>query len=186
MKLSLHVHESRLGEVLFAVDAEGALHRLEFLGLPPIEGKRERVLAELAKQGNEIVWDAAPARHAAERLDAFLAGEREDLGLTLSPSGTPFQRQVWTALERIPFGETISYAELARRIGNPKACRAVARANATNPISLAIPCHRVIGSDGSLTGYGGGMAVKRALIALERGEPLAEQTQLAFGEAQET
>jgi methylated-DNA-[protein]-cysteine S-methyltransferase len=88
----------------------------------------------------------------------------------LAPQGTPFQQQVWRALCDIPYGETTSYGELARRIGNPNAVRAVGLANGSNPIAIIIPCHRVIGSNGSLTGYGGGLPIKKALLALERGQ----------------
>ena len=88
--------------------------------------------------------------------------------LTLSPEGTPFYREVWRELERIPYGRTISYGRLARRLGKPGAARAVGTANGRNPLPIVIPCHRVIGSDGSLTGYGGGLRFKRALLELER------------------
>jgi len=88
----------------------------------------------------------------------------------VAPEGTAFQRSVWCELQRIPYGETISYGELARRVGNPKAVRAVGLANGSNPIAILIPCHRVIGSDGSLVGYGGGLPIKQALLALERGQ----------------
>ena len=83
-------------------------------------------------------------------------------------SGTAFQRKVWAALREIPYGETATYGEIAARIGNPRACRAVGTANHNNPISIVVPCHRVIGADGGLTGYGGGLAVKAYLLALER------------------
>jgi methylated-DNA-[protein]-cysteine S-methyltransferase len=97
----------------------------------------------------------------------YFDGNLREFDLRLQPSGTPFQLQVWKALREIPYGETISYAELARRIGKPRAVRAVGAANGKNPLSIVIPCHRVIGSDGSLTGYGGGMENKKYLLALE-------------------
>jgi methylated-DNA-[protein]-cysteine S-methyltransferase len=103
-------------------------------------------------------------------LDAYFAGRLRVFKTPLAFEGTPFQRQVWTELCRIPYGETISYMELANRIGNPKAVRAVGLANGANPIAIIVPCHRVIGANGSLTGYGGGLPIKRALLALERGE----------------
>jgi methylated-DNA-[protein]-cysteine S-methyltransferase len=93
------------------------------------------------------------------------------IDLPVAPQGTAFQRAVWLELQRIRYGETISYGELARRLGNPKAVRAVGLANGSNPISIVIPCHRVIGSNGSLVGYGGGLPVKQSLLALERGQP---------------
>ena len=106
------------------------------------------------------------------QLAAYFAGELRQFDVRVAPAGTMFQQSVWAELQRIPYGETISYAELARRIGNPDAVRAVGLANGANPISIVIPCHRVIGSNGSLTGYGGGLPVKRALIALETGQKL--------------
>jgi methylated-DNA-[protein]-cysteine S-methyltransferase len=103
-----------------------------------------------------------------DQLGDYFAGRRRDFDLPLAPSGTEFQRRVWAALREIPYGETGSYLELATRIGNPKSCRAVGLANGRNPIAVIVPCHRVIGADGSLTGYGGGMERKRVLLDLER------------------
>ncbi len=105
---------------------------------------------------------------ARSQFDAYFAGSLRDFDLPLSPAGTPFQKSVWQALRGIDYGETISYAELARRIGNPRAVRAVGMANGTNPLSIIVPCHRVIGADGSLTGYGGGLPAKKFLLDLER------------------
>ncbi len=104
---------------------------------------------------------------AARQLEEYFAGERRAFDLVLRPGGTDFQRRVWKALTEIPYGETVSYAELAKRIDNPNACRAVGLANGRNPISILVPCHRVIGSDGSLTGYAGGVDRKRWLLAHE-------------------
>ena len=95
---------------------------------------------------------------------------RRDFTVTLAPAGTAFQLRVWRALLDIPYGETTSYGELARRLGQPTASRAVGLANGSNPLPVIIPCHRVIGANGSLTGYGGGLPIKQALLALERGE----------------
>ena len=100
-------------------------------------------------------------------LDAYFSGRDEPFDVPLAPMGTPFQREVWSALREIPFGATASYAEIATRIGRPRAVRAVGAANARNPIAIFVPCHRVIGADGSLTGYAGGLERKRALLALE-------------------
>jgi methylated-DNA-[protein]-cysteine S-methyltransferase len=105
------------------------------------------------------------ALHAA--LDAYFSGRHVPFVVPLAPVGTPFQREVWTALREIPFGATASYAEIAKRIGRPRAVRAVGAANARNPIAIFVPCHRVIGTNGSLTGYAGGLERKRALLALE-------------------
>jgi len=112
--------------------------------------------------------DAAPLKEAIRQLRAYFAGELEDFNLPLAPQGTPFQQRVWKLLCDIPYGKTISYGELARRSGNPKASRAVGLANGSNPIPIIIPCHRVIGSDGKLTGYGGGLPIKEKLLALEK------------------
>lgn len=112
--------------------------------------------------------DVSPLLDEAEaQLQAYFAGVRTTFDLPLAPKGTPFQRAVWDALRAIPFGETRTYAQIAAAVGNPKACRAVGLANNRNPIAILIPCHRVIGANGSLTGYAGGLAVKKALLALE-------------------
>jgi methylated-DNA-[protein]-cysteine S-methyltransferase len=109
----------------------------------------------------------APFDAARDQLDAYFAGELERFDLPLAAAGTPFQLRVWDELQRIPFGETISYSELAERIGNPRTVRAVGLANGRNPISIIVPCHRVIGADGSLVGYGGGLERKRWLLEHE-------------------
>jgi methylated-DNA-[protein]-cysteine S-methyltransferase len=114
------------------------------------------------------IESAAPFAEAVRQLDAYFAGTLHRFDLPLAPKGTPFQQQVWRALLDIPYGETVSYAELARRIGRPSAVRAVGAANGQNPLSIVIPCHRVIGSDGRLVGYGGGLPAKSALLALEQ------------------
>lgn len=111
--------------------------------------------------------DPAPFAAAIAQLDAYFAGERRTFDLDLTPRGTDFQLRVWTLLQEIPWGETISYSELARRAGNPAACRAVGAANGRNPLPIVIPCHRVVGSNGTLTGYAGGLAAKKALLELE-------------------
>lgn len=111
--------------------------------------------------------DAFPK--VVDQLEAYFARELTDFDVPMELEGTPFQRQVWAALCDIPYGETISYGELARRIGKPNASRAVGLANGRNPIGIIVPCHRVIGANGTLTGYGGGLGRKRALLELERG-----------------
>ena len=107
-------------------------------------------------------------KETIRQLRAYFSGKLEQFDLPLAPEGTPFQLEVWRRLCEIPYGETISYGELARRIGNPNASRAVGLANGSNPIAIIIPCHRVIGSNGKLTGYGGGLPIKERLLALER------------------
>ena len=104
---------------------------------------------------------------AADQLNEFFAGQRKEFDVPLLFVGTDFQKTIWKELLNIPFGETVSYGEMARRIGMPKAVRAVANANGANALSIFAPCHRVIGSDHSLTGYGGGLDAKRALLELE-------------------
>jgi methylated-DNA-[protein]-cysteine S-methyltransferase len=106
---------------------------------------------------------------AVAQLTEYFDGRRRRFELSLAPQGTPFQQRVWNALLDIPYGQTISYGELASRIGQPGASRAVGLANGSNPIPIVIPCHRVIGANGKLTGYGGGLPIKQRLLALEQG-----------------
>jgi methylated-DNA-[protein]-cysteine S-methyltransferase len=148
--------ESPVGRLLLVAD-DGGLRRIDFVnGRKPVEA--------------DPLWhdDAADLRETVRQLRAYFAGELESFDLALAPQGTPFQLAVWNRLCGIPYGETISYGELARRIGNPNASRAVGLANGSNPIPIVIPCHRVIGSNGNLTGYGGGLPIKEKLLALER------------------
>ena len=112
--------------------------------------------------------DDAALAPVTEQLARYFAGELTSFEVELAPSGTPFQRAVWDALTEIPYGETRSYGEIARRVGKPRAARAVGMANNANPIAVVVPCHRVVGADGSLTGYGGGLGRKRLLLDLER------------------
>ena len=113
--------------------------------------------------------ESAPVvRDAISQLSAYFHGELTHFDLALAPSGTPFQKQVWEQLLAIPYGETASYGDLAALLGNPGASRAVGLANARNPISIVVPCHRVVGAAGQLTGYGGGLERKQALLALEQ------------------
>src|SRR5437660_8221964 len=111
--------------------------------------------------------DRAPFTEVIRQLRAYFRGELNEFDLPLAPEGTEFQLRVWNALRAIPYGETISYAQLAERLGNPRAVRAVGLANGSNPIPIIVPCHRVIGSDGSLTGFGGGLSTKQKLLDLE-------------------
>jgi methylated-DNA-[protein]-cysteine S-methyltransferase len=111
--------------------------------------------------------DGGPLPQALRQLEEYFTGKRRDFALPLRLEGTAFQRRVWNVLMEIPYGETWSYGRLARRIDNPNACRAVGLANGRNPLSILVPCHRVIGADGSLTGYGGGVERKRWLLAHE-------------------
>ena len=114
---------------------------------------------------------AEPFAEAKRQLTAYFAWQLTTFDLPLAPRGTDFQQRVWIALGGIPYGQTVSYGELARRIGQPNACRAVGLANGRNPISIIVPCHRVVGANGKLTGYSGGMGRKEALLALEKPRP---------------
>jgi methylated-DNA-[protein]-cysteine S-methyltransferase len=113
------------------------------------------------------VRDDRRLRAAVAQLDEYFAGKRTRFDLALAPRGTAFRKSVWRALQRIPYGRTSSYGEIARALGKPAASRAVGGANHHNPIAIVIPCHRVVGADGSMTGYGGGLARKELLLALE-------------------
>jgi len=128
-----------------------------------------------ARGRGEWIRDAAPVREARAQLLAYFAGERDAFDLPLAPRGTAFQCRVWQALAAIPFGATWSYAQLAQHIGQPRAVRAVGAANGRNPLPIVLPCHRVIGANGALTGFGGGLPTKAALLALERRGAAATQ-----------
>lgn len=156
-----HRFATPVGELLSLVDARGALKWLAFGGEASLPG-RER-------------WTPDAARNAAveRQLGEYFQRRRRDFDLELDPEGTRFQRRVWMELRKIPYGATVTYGELSTRLGDPRAVRAVGRANATNPIAIVIPCHRVIGADGGLVGYGGGLDVKRALLELEGAAPRA-------------
>ena len=117
-------------------------------------------------------WKKArePFRAVLEQLREYFGGSRKRFQIALKLQGTPFQRQVWQALQRIPYGRTVSYGEVAQQMGSPQASRAVGAANGQNPVSIIVPCHRVIGANGKLVGYGGGLPIKAALLALEQRE----------------
>ncbi|MFL6127223.1 methylated-DNA--[protein]-cysteine S-methyltransferase [Actinophytocola sp.] len=115
--------------------------------------------------------DDTQSPQVIEQLNAYFTGELREFDVQLAMEGTEFQRRVWTELQHIPYGETTTYGELAERLGCPTAARAVGLANGKNPISIIVPCHRVVGSTGNLTGYGGGLPTKRYLLSFEKGEP---------------
>lgn len=152
---------------MIAVSDNRALHLLEFVGRKALP--RELARLRTHARGALGFGRPAPTRQVAEELAAFFAGGRAVFETPLALHGTPFARQVWRALRKIPAGETRSYSQLAAAIGRPEAVRAVARANGANQIAILVPCHRVIGADGALTGYGGGLWRKERLLALERG-----------------
>lgn len=151
--------ETPLGRFAVVTDEKGRLKQAGFAEEHP---RMERALA------NGSVVAATDPGGASTAIARYFDGDRSALDrLKVAAAGTPFQLAVWSALREIPYGETCSYAEIARRVGRPAAVRAVGLANGQNPIALALPCHRVIGSDGSLTGYGGGLYRKRWLLAHE-------------------
>ena len=117
-------------------------------------------------------WEPSPGPFASvqRQLSEYFEGRRDTFDVSLVMDGSPFERSVWRALQEIPYGETVSYGEIARRVGQPSAARAVGLANGRNPIAVIVPCHRVIGADGTLTGYGGGLERKRVLLELESGQ----------------
>lgn len=147
--------ESPLGKLLLT-----GRDRLESLHFP--RGKTR------VEPQEDWVCNEAPFKDALSQLAAYFNGDLTQFDLELTLHGTDFQKRVWQELVKIPYGETISYGELAKRIGNPNASRAVGLANGKNPVSIIVPCHRVIGKNGSLTGFGGGLAVKEKLLALEK------------------
>ena len=152
------VLDSPVGPLMLAGD-ESVVRELWFL-----QG-RERVAPNPAWTESARAF-AEPVR----QLKAYFSGRLRTFTVGVEPGGTPFQSAEWQALREIPYGETISYGELAARIGNPRAVRAVGLANGANPVSIIIPCHRVVGANGALVGYGGGLPIKRALLALEQGQ----------------
>lgn len=156
------VHESPVGPITLVATGE-ALEAALFDGASPPD----------ARPGPTPLLDAARAQ-----LDAYFAGTRRRFDLPLAAAGSPFQREVWAALCRIPWGETRSYGDVARELGKPDAVRAVGAANGRNPIAIIVPCHRVIGAGGALTGYAGGLERKRWLLSHEQG-----QVELALGPA---
>ena len=158
--------KSPIGLITLASNGEA----LSFVGLP-----EARYPLNIPSE-----WTRSPQAfvEAKRQFDAYFAGELMEFDLPLEPHGTEFQQRVWMALRTIPYATTISYAELARRIGNPKASRAVGLANGANPLSIIVPCHRVIGANGSLTGYGGGLEAKKYLLDLERRHAVADDLPL--------
>jgi methylated-DNA-[protein]-cysteine S-methyltransferase len=152
-----------VGKMLAAIDEQGALVRLDFL----VGRTAEAIRREIGAGGGSETPDPEACRPVVEQLQAYFRGDRRDFDLQLDPTGSDFQQQVWRELLRIPYGETITYGELARRVGRPKASRAVGQASGSNRIAVVIPCHRVVGANGSLTGYASGMEIKEKLLTLE-------------------
>jgi methylated-DNA-[protein]-cysteine S-methyltransferase len=156
--------DTPIGTLLIAGDA-AAVHHITF----PHRGRAARPEPEWQES------QCGPVAEAVRQLREYFAGKRAEFDLPLAPAGTAFQQTVWRQLQEIPYGETISYGELARRVGNPKASRAVGSANGANPLAIVIPCHRVIAGDGTLGGFGGGLPTKQILLALELRESIANR-----------
>jgi methylated-DNA-[protein]-cysteine S-methyltransferase len=150
--------DSPIGELLLLGD-EQALH-----GLYMQDGRKPTRIAPGWEQNPE------PFADVQEQLDEYFDGRRTEFDVSLVMDCNPFERRVWSALREIPYGETVSYGEIARRVERPSAARAVGMANGRNPIAVIVPCHRVIGADGTLTGYGGGLERKQLLLELESGQ----------------
>ncbi len=166
--ISYTVHDSPLGPILLAGTSQGLQH-ITF------DSEKHPKHAEANWQQS-----AKPFGKACKQLDEYFAGSRKIFNLRLALVGTEFQQKVWQQLLEIPFGDTCSYGDIATRLNNPKACRAVGAANGANPLPIVVPCHRVIGANGKLTGFSGGLAIKDWLLAHERGE----QTLFSFDELQ--
>ena len=161
--IGLHRIETSLGPVQAAFDADGAVIYLGFTN----HEFRATLLAKLARLDPSMHPDREGVDRLREQLDAYATGHRRTFAIPLRLYGSPFELQVWTALQQIPFGETRSYGQLAAELGDPNSSRAVGRANGANPVSILVPCHRVVGSSGALTGYAGGLAMKERLLRLE-------------------
>jgi len=160
---AIHPIDTALGPVQAAFNAEGAGL---YLGFTDHEF-RAPLLAKLARLEPVLRPDAAAVDRLRGQLDDYVAGRRRTFDIPFRLHGSPFEQRVWQALQAIPFGETRSYGQLAAALGDPNLSRAVGRANGANPISILVPCHRVIGGNGSLTGYAGGLAMKERLLRLE-------------------
>ncbi len=159
----IHRLDTALGPVQAAFDAQGAVI---YLGFADHEF-RESLLAKVGRLGPVAVAPAGSLARLGEQLEAYAAGHRSGFEVPFRLHGSRFEQRVWAELQRIPFGETRSYGQLASALGDPNLSRAVGRANGANPISILVPCHRVIGANGSLTGYAGGLGMKERLLRLE-------------------
>jgi methylated-DNA-[protein]-cysteine S-methyltransferase len=153
MEKNYFIYQTDIGELMFA----------------ELNGSLTEVYSwkDLSMGFKGIRQETPVLKETARQMHEYLRGQRKEFELPLAPQGTPFQLSVWKALQQIPYGETRSYKDIACAIGNPKAVRAVGGANHNNPISFIIPCHRVIGADGSMVGYGGGLELKKTLLELE-------------------
>lgn len=158
MNLDYCHHSSPIGELLLVGNQAGLCH----IGFPKSD-RRWSIRDEWQLDANRF-------KNARAQLDDYFAGTRRTFDLALQMIGTDFQKQVWQALQQVHYGDSLSYGEIASRIGRPKASRAVGAANGANPLPIVIPCHRIIGASGKLTGFGGGLGTKQWLLSHERGE----------------
>ncbi len=161
MKCFIGTFPTPLGNAVAVIDDAGFLRELGLYS----EGEAEARVQVRVKGG--MLRDDAAVASIAEQLTEYFEGKRRDFSLPIAPEGSPFQRRVWEQLQKIPYGTTTSYGVIAERLGQPGAARAVGLANGANPIAVVVPCHRVIGGNGSLTGYAGGLDRKAALLRIE-------------------
>jgi len=161
MQCFYSVMDSPCGPLRLVLNEGGSVRGIDFA--------KGRTAVQFHQEAEDAGWilDEEKTADLRRQLEEYFAGKRQSFDLRLAPEGTEFQRQVWAALEELPFGTTTSYGVLARDIGRPKASRAVGAANGANPIPIVVPCHRVIGANGSLTGFGGGLKSKKVLLELE-------------------
>ena len=166
--ITFTIMESPLGNLLLAGNKQGLTH-------VSFQDGKNPLLPKLGWQRDDRMWETA-----VSQLTAYFAGELHTFSLPLAPQGTPFQQQVWAYLQTISYGRTTTYGKIAAELGNQKASRAVGAANGRNPITVIIPCHRVVGSSGKLTGYASGLSFKKALLGLEWNGRLGTTEQLSL------
>ena len=169
-RINIQHHQTQIGELLLGSFG----NRLCLLGFGDQEARRaiddwirKKLDAESVDQSDEVL------EKTRKQVDEYLKGNRKEFDIPLLMVGTDFQKRVWKALLRVPYGATSTYGQIAEEIGSPRAVRAVGNANRANPVSIIVPCHRVIGSDGELVGYGGGLSLKKWLLRLEQGDTRA-------------
>jgi len=168
MTLRISEIDTPVGRLLAAFDPQGVLRRIAFVRDAPVAAALQAISRG---EGESVVWEPAAGETLARELEEYFAGERRAFDLPVDARGSAFDRRVWDALREIPYGQTMSYGDVAQRIGETGAARAVGRACALNPVPILVPCHRLVGAGGRLTGYAGGLDAKRKLLALEGALP---------------
>ncbi len=161
---NIYIYQTKLGKILIAEDGQG----ITDIALTAASECNEDEIQEIIGVSEFKPCETDLIKETAKQLQEYLEGSRKEFTVKLNPMGTPFQRKVWDALKAIPYGETRSYKQIAQEVGNEKASRAVGMANHNNPIMCMIPCHRVIGANGKLVGYAGGLSIKEWLLNLEK------------------